>query len=326
MSDRFTELKNNAQQSSQVIGAQLQSIESSLLGALISIFIPAFISESLDLLIFWIPASFLLMWLLLMYSLFKSLIPRSLIPLIRRRNRTEQNGNVQTAGLLSDAHKFSITTRFKNSTPVFNSIGVIFLISLLSLVIYKIGLIGEDITFPIRIPLICSLLFMPLPILINRVIAKLEKGEPKLDFTKIGCLGWFLIIVSALVYTIALLVFPVLSFVILRPIYIGGLPCILSILVVIIFQVIVALLFMNYFSASLVRKEMSIALFNLSNIQNRIEDLLSSKQTISDEIYQELRQEYTKAKRYNMTTDDTLLVNYYSITPNPTYRPKLDKQ
>lgn len=329
MSDRFKELKNNAQQTSQVIGAQLQSIESSLLGAFISILISAFISEEFGLLIFWIPASFLLMWLLLMHSLFKSLIPRSLIPLIRRRNRTEQNGNVQIAELSSDVDKFLITTWFKNSTPLFKSIGVLFFVSFLSLVLYEIDLIGEDITFCITIPLISSLLFMSLPILIKTVIANLEKSESKLDFTKIGCLGLFLISVIALVYTLVLLVFPILSFVILHPIYIGGLPSILSILVVIIFQVIVALLFMNYFSASLVRKEMSIALFNLSNIQSHIEDLLSKQnisQNISDEIYQELRREYTKAKRYNMTTDDTLLVNYYSIIPNPTYLSELDKQ
>lgn len=317
MTNRFTELKNNAYQSSQVIGAQVQCIESSLLGAIIAILISAFISERFGLLIFWIPASFLLMWLVLMLSLISWLI--------RRHSRTEQNGNVQTAGLLSDANKFLITTGFKNATPLFKSIGAIFLISFLSLVIYKIGSIGEGITFSITIPFISSLLFMPLPILNNIVIAKLEKSKSKLDFTKIGWRASLLTIVIALVYAIALLVFPIWSFMILRPIYIGELPSNLSILVVMFLQAIAALAFMNYFSASLVKKEMSIALFNLSNIQNRIEDLLSN-QSISDEIYQELREEYTKAKRYNMTTDDTLLVNYYSIQVNPTYLSKLDKQ
>lgn len=317
MSDKFTELKNDAQQSSQVIGAQLQSIESSLLGASVAILIFAFISERIDLIIFWIPTSFLLMLLVLMLNL---------ILWIRRLSRTEQNGNVQTAGLLagllSDVNKFRITTRFKNMTPVLKSIGVIFLVSFLLLVLYGIGLIGEDISFCIAIPLISSLLFMPLPILNNIVIAKLEKSKSKLDPTKIGWRAWFLISVIALVYAIALLAFPIWSLVIL----LGVLPSILSILVVMFLQAIATLAFMNYFSANLVRKEMSIALFNLSNIQSHIEHLLSSKQTISDEIYQELRQEYTKAKRYNMTTDDTLLVNYYSIIPNPTYLSKLDKQ
>jgi hypothetical protein len=104
-----------------------------------------------------------------------------------------------------------------------------------------------------------------------------------------------------------------------------GLPSVLSLIVVIFLLAITALAFMNYFSASLVRKEMGIALFNLSNIQNRIEDLLSNQRTISDETYQELRDEYTKAKLYNMAVDDTLLVNYYSVRPNPAYLSKLDR-
>lgn len=323
MTDRFTELKNSAQQSSQLIEAQLQSIESSLLGASVAVLISALISKTFSLLIFWIPASFLLMWSLLMLSFFRSIIPAG--RRLRSRSRTKRSGNVQTVRSLSDTDHFLITTSFKNATPFFNTIGVIFLASLLSLLIYKIGLIGEGITFSIAIPLVSSLLFMPLPIVINITIAKLEKSKSRLDLTNMGCLASCLILGGAFAYILVLLAFPIWSLLILHPIYGMGLPSVLSLIVVIFLLAITALAFMNYFSASLVRKEMGIALFNLSNIQNRIEDLLSNQRTISDETYQELRDEYTKAKLYNMAVDDTLLVNYYSVRPNPAYLSKLDR-
>jgi hypothetical protein len=158
------------------------------------------------------------------------------------------------------------------------------------------------------------------------VIARLEKSKSKLDFTKIGCVASCLIVVGASVYVLVLLALPIWSFVILHPIYIGGLPSILSLIIVTFLLAITALAFMNYFSASLVKGELNIALFHLSNIQNRIEDLLSNQGSIPNEIYQELREQYAEAKRYNMIADDTLLINYYSLRPNPTYLSKLDKQ
>lgn len=326
MTNRFAELRNDAYQSSQVIEAQLQSVESSLLGASVAVLISVLISRAFGLLIFWIPASFLLMWLLLIYPILNSLI-KLLRRLLRRRNRKERNGIAQTAGLLSDENTFFlITTGFKNAAPVFKTIGVVFLISFLSLLIYRIGLIGWFISFPITIPLVSSLLFLPLPFLISTVIAELEKRECRLDFANIGCRALCLIVVGAFIYVLALLVFPIWSFVVLSPIYTGGLPHTLSLVVVMILLMITALAFINYFSASQVRKEMGIALFHLSNIQNRIEDLLSNQRSISDKAYQELLEEYAKAKRYNMAVDDTLLVNYYSIKANPTYLSGLDKQ
>jgi hypothetical protein len=367
MTDRFTELKNDAYQSSQVIAGQLQSVESSVLGAFLSILISAFISERLGLL-FWIPASFLAMWLVTAFSLVKStswllrlllaalLVPLililailwSLMPFMQRplssilriifklwprllqSSSTEQSGNVETAGVLSYAKTFSIITSFKNVTPFLKAIGVIFLVSLLSLLLYKIGLIGEDYSFSITIPVVSCILLMSLPIFMTVSIAKLEKMKFELDFTKLGSLRFMLVFICGVLGVLygifTTLVFPIWSFRVLAPIYVEGLPSILSITVVMALLVITALAFMNYFSASLVRKEMGIALFHLSNIQNRIEGL-SVGQSIPDEIYQELKEEYARARRYNMTTDDSLfLVNYYSLRPDATYLAKLDRR
>jgi hypothetical protein len=353
MADRFTELKNNAYQSSQVIGAQLQGVESSLLGAIIALAISAFVSNALGPLVFWIPASFLLMWILLMNSLLRSLISvartmRPLIPLrllailpvpmmwilIRRllgKSETEQSGLAQIVtgivGSLSGAGQFQIATALKNVAPLFKSIAAIFSVSFLSLLIYEMGVIGENVAFSIWIPLVSSLLFVSIPIFNNRTITEFEKSKYKLDFTKIRRRGWFRIITVALIYVLTLLVLPIWSFVILHPIATGRLSSDLSMLIAVMsLQWIAILAFMNYFSAGLVRKEMSVAMFHLSNIQNLIEDL-PSNQSLPDDAYQKLREEYGEANRYNMTADDSLLlVNYYSLRASPAYLSKLGKQ
>jgi len=319
MNDRFTELKNIVEQSSQIIGYQLQSIESNLLTAFISMIVSALLSTTLGFLIYWIPASFLLMWTILMNSLFRSFIPQ-----MRKGERSEDVHKVENIGLLSSATLFLLTARFKHASPLFKSIGIIFLATLISLVGYRLGVIEEDATFSIVLPIISSLLFMTLPILNNSAIGALEKWQGELDFTKIGYLGWLTIAIYVLLYVFALLVFPIWSFIVIHPIYIGEPIRLLAILVVVFLQVITALTFMNYFSASSARKELTIALFNLSNILNRI-NRLSFSQSFSDEIYQELSRDYIKAKRYEMSADDTLLVNFYNIIPNPAYLSSLSE-
>jgi hypothetical protein len=106
--------------------------------------------------------------------------------------------------------------------------------------------------------------------------------------------------------------------VVLSPIYILAVDTLLSMILVMLLQIITALIFFNYFSASSVRKEMTIALYNMSRVINRIYELPTG-QSINDDIYQKLRIESINAKRYEMSADDTLLVNFYRLTPNSTY-------
>lgn len=316
MTNRLTELKNSACESAGLIGAQLQSVESSVFGAITAIVIAAFISERVGL-ILWVPASFLLVWVLLVLSLIASSV--------RARSRMERDGKVRTMGALSEASRFLIVTRFKNTTPLLKSIGAVFSVSFLLLLVYQSGVIGRSVAFSIGVPLASSLFFLSLPILTSIVIAKLDKTEPVLDFTGLSWRPVLLIGVLALVYVAALLVLPVLSFLALRPVYGGELSSSSLLLVVVFLQAIAALAFMNYFSASLVRREMSEALLRLSAVHDRIEGLLSN-QSISDDVYVEVREQFEQARRYSMAADDTLLINYYSIRPNPSYVSRLAKR
>lgn len=324
MTDRFAELKDRAYRRSQVIGAQLQGVESSLLGAIIAILVSAFVSDVLGL-AFWMPASLLLIWMLLVYSLIRSII--SAVRTVRQviaanPNQSDQVGSVKGAAGLrrqrSAAGRFLLATSIRNHASLLKAMAALFLVSFISL----LALEGVSIW----VPLISSALFVLTPILANRAIFLLERSKDKLDFTSIGWGPWLLIRVAACVYASALLVLPIWSFAILWPISPEAvLSDLAKLAAVMLLQWISLVAFMNHFSASLVRKEMSVAMFHLSNIQERV-DGLSCDLDRTDDSYQRLRDEYRDATRYNLIGDDSLLIaNYYTLRPDPDYLSESDE-
>lgn len=326
MDDRFTELKNATEQRARFISYQLQGIESNLLGAFISVIVAAFVSNALGLLKYWLPASFILIWLVLINSLV-----RSYLPLLKKRKReevlktTKVIQEAQTTDFLSKTNLFVLTTKIKNAMPFLKTIGVLFLVSFLSIIAHELDFIDIDTEFPIVIPLITSLIFLSLPILGNRAVNLLDRGDLKIEGKRIGCFGLLVTFGYALCFTIAILALPIWSLIVLIPIYLVAVDTLLSMLLVMLLQVFTALIFINYFSASTVRKEMTIALFNLSRILNRINELPLDR-SISDNMYQELQRDSTKAKRYEMSVDDTLIVNFYSLAPHSTYLSSINQE
>lgn len=326
MDDRFTELKNATEQRARFISYQLQGIESNLLGAFISVIASAFISNALGLLKYWLPASFILIWLVLINSLV-----RSYIPLFKKQKReevlkaTKVIKEAQTTDFLSKTNLFLIAIKIKNVMPFLKTIGVLFIVSFLSIIAHELGFIEIDADFPIMLPLITSLLFLSLQILGNRAVNLLDKENLKIENKRIGCLGLLITLGYTLCFAMAILVLPVWSLVVLYPIYLVAVDTLLSMILVMLLQVITALILINYFSAGSVRKEMTIALFNMSRILNRINELPTGR-SVSDEVYQELQSECTKAKRYEMSADDTLLVNFYSLVPNSTYLSSINQE
>lgn len=328
MANKFTELQINLAQSSQLIGHQLQSIDSSLLSAFLAIIVTIALSNFLGPLIYWIPASFCLMWILSAFSLITQTIKilcasiRQIIQIKRKTELKEPPDEVQPKSPPYNRNTlpFMLGISLKNSAPLFKALGIIFLVSFAVLVFIVIGKSEEVKSLPnIAIPIASSLLFLFLPILVNIAIGILEKTKA-LDFTKLGCLSIFLILLLAtLTIPTIFLVLPILSLINILPIFINEWINILPILLVVLLQMITGLIFWNYFSASSVKKEMTIAILNLSKTHNQITDLLLNNTTISDNTYNELKESYLKAKRYEVYVDDSLLVNIYSLIPNTTY-------
>lgn len=319
LTDKFAELSNNVDQSSRLLGLQLQSIDASLLAAFVSLVISSFLSKQFGLLLYWIPASFFLMLTVLILSLVRSIITN-------RQVRTEQRNTESRISLISERSIFVLLVKFKNAAPLFKTIAVIFFVSFLSLVLEEIGIITNDINYSPVVPVISSLLFLSLPMLSNKAIGILERNRGKLDLSKLGCLGGFFIFIYVIVYIIGgLFVLPILSLIALRSLYIQDVGVALPILLVVFLQVITTLTFMNYFSAMSVKKEITLALKRLSNIQRRINEVVLN-QEVNDEVFSEIKEDYLESEPYDISADDSLLVNYYSLVPNPVYLSRLRKE
>ena len=270
------------------------------------------VSQQLGLLIFWVPASFFLMWAVLVMSLVLSTMRGWGLP---GRSKKRYSSVV----VISERRLFLLLLRFKNSTPLFKSIGVIFFVTLLALLLKEIG---TDIDYSPIVPMISSLVFLSLPILTNKCIGILESRR-ELDFAKVGCLGWSLTLVYTIVYIVGgLLVLPILSLVSLRTLYIETAGGALSVVLAMGLQVITALIFINYFSAMSAKKEITKALNRLSEIHQRISEITLS-QKATDEFLHELTELYLASQPYHISADDSLLVNFYSVVPNPVFLSRL---
>jgi len=313
MDDKIIELKNAINESAQMISNQLSGVEASLLGAFVAIIASAFISNTLGIIKYWATSSFILMWIIMANS-----FVQMFLPLFRSGARQKQGAKTEeTMNLIAESHferfayLFSITA--KNSASIFKAIGIIFFVSFITFLMPK-TYDGISIT----IPIISSLLFMSLPFTLHLILPKLETSDLKKGFAQIGCFSWIIIILMAFLFAVALLVLPILSVINLLPLYTFSFHTLGLFLMVIILQAITALAFINYFSSSMVIKELTVSLFNLSDILNRIKEL-SLNQSINDDVYQELRNNYLKAKHYEISADDSLLVNFYSLRPNTNY-------
>ena len=315
MNDRIIKLQNDINDSAQMISCQINGIESNLLGAFISIIASAFVSNAFGILKFWTPVSFILMWIILFSSFIMNIFPDKPI----KAAFSDEAQTVMDSKLPSPKiDDIALIKKLKNAVPFVNSVGVIFFISLLSLFAYRLGIIKLEITTSTNVPIISCLLFISLPLIIHWEIDKLDKISFKSNFNKLGCFVRFLLLILGLVSAFSFFVFPIWSLNILHSNYPLTINTLLSVLVVISLQTFTALIFINYFSANLAKKELMIALFNLSHIRNRIHDL-GPYQPVSELTYKDLVKSYAKAKRYEICADDSLFVTFYSIAPNQTY-------
>jgi hypothetical protein len=301
----YLELSKKIDLGSRLVGIQLQSIDSSLLNAFISLIITSFLSKQYGLLLYWIPTSFLLMWIVLVFSLIMSQVRTRSMSEDMRKNKVK----------LSEKGLFLLLLRFKNTAPLFKTIAVIFFVSFVSLVI-KDQLIKQKMDIPVVVPVVSCLLFFSLSIINTKVIGDIENNKKQFLSVKLGTKRWLFIMFYSVVFVGSLLVLPICSLYLLRGIY--SWSTILSPLLVLILQIITTITFMNYFSSMSIKKEMTIALSRYSEIQQRI-DYATMNNSMSNTDYSKIQESFEIAKMYNFTSDDSLLVNFYSLVPSPSY-------
>ncbi len=253
-----------------------------------------------------------------MFSLVRSLVKS-------RSLQKENKVGITRRSRLSERDLFLLLVSFKNAVPLFKTIGILFFISFVSLVLKEMNIIGSDIEYPVVVPIISCIIFFTLPILNTKVIGDLEKNRKKLVSVKLRAFNWIIIFLYTLIYVGALFALPIWSLILLKSIYVTDTSVILPVLLVIFLQVVTVITFMNYFSAMSVKREMTFALSKLSDIQQRIDDAILNE-TTNKSVYSPIKESYLESKLFNLSADDSLLINFYSLFPNPIYLSRLSKK
>jgi uncharacterized membrane protein (Fun14 family) len=312
-------LREIVNQSSEHTQRQLQNIDSNLLiGSLLSFILALGISFQLKILIYWIPASFLLLYLWAFYELFrtrKAFTPENVEEIIQVFQRTDEN-----------ILKFVFTWGLKMTAPIVTAVSLVYIITFIALLAtYKTITVNQP--FYILIPLISALLCAFLPLFLDSLTKFSEKGgfndtfktlatikenvSPKRWRITLGCLKLgFIIIFVALA-----LVLPAVSFLITYSI----ISDYIFLIIVLVLQLTFTIISSSYFSSLSVKKELTNTLTSFADIDYKINSLILSKD-MKEEYYEKLKAQYLTAKQYDVSVDNSLkFVNLYTTSMNSVY-------
>jgi len=317
MNEELKNLKELVGGSAEYTKSQLQSIDSNLfIGSMFSLLVSFGISIFFNLLIYWIPSSFFLMFIWGFYSF---------ISQIRKKNNTIINFQE----LNSKQKYFQSFTFFKNFFPLQYSISIIFAISLILLVLFSSNTIKTDIQFNMTIPIISIFLIFIIFAFISRTINALHNKESSffdviLDLkdipSAIGCKkACFILLFSLIFVFVIFLVLPIWSVICTYPIYGSSLSKAILMLIVIIIQFLMIIAFSCYFSSISLKSELTNTLTNFSIIDNLINEHLLKK-NIDETAYKDLLKLFYQAKRFEFSVDNTFIfVNFYYLLINKVF-------
>lgn len=313
------ELREMANQSSEHTQRQLQNIDSNLLiGTLISFILALGISFQLKILIYWIPASFLLLYLWAFYGLFstrKTFTPEYVEEVIQVFQRTNEN-----------KLKFVFTWGLKMAAPIVTAVSLVYIITLIALLAsYKTITVNQPLD--ILIPFISALLCAFLPRFLDALTKFSEKGGFNEAFSMLATIkenvslkGWHvtlggLKLVFIIVYIVLALFLPAKSLFITRSI----ISDYTFLIIVLVLQFTFTIISSSYFSSLSVKKELTNALTNFANLDYLINDIILRKD-INEEQVKKLKELYLTAKQYDVLVDDSLkFVNFYFLSMNNVY-------
>lgn len=306
-------------QSSEHTQRQLQNIDSNLLiGSLISFIVALGISFQLKILIYWIPASFLLLYLWAFYGLFlirKTFTPENVEEIIQVFQKTDEN-----------KLKLVFTWVLKMAASIVIAISLVYIITLIALLAsYKTITVNQLLY--ILIPFISALLCAFLPLFLDALTKFSEKGGFNETFKTLATIkenaspkGWHftlggLKLVFVIVYVVLALFLPAESLYITRSI----ISDYTFLIIVLVLQFTFTIISSSYFSSLSVKKELTNALTNFADIDYQINDLILSKD-VKEERIVKLKALYLAAKQYDVLVDDSLkFVNFYSLSMNSVY-------
>jgi hypothetical protein len=319
------ELREMVNQSSEHTQRQLQVIDSNLLiVSLLSLISVLGVSFLFDILVYWIPASFLLIYawaLLSLLSLFLYLKRNLRIKNINETTKETKPIDMDDLKLqiswLSKIASSRVIWLFKVALPWIEAMGIVYLITFISLILVNNNKIRSSTPITSSIPAISAFILFFLSLFSNKVVDYIEEevkeGKVKEFIEKLllpqekaklkVAIGKF-IFLFFLFYVIVYFGLPYLAFQYTRNVIIN----IWLFILVFILECITIIMFASYFNGVSAKKELANSITNFSNLNYLINDLLLNEEEINENSVQDLKKMFLTAKQY-----DIIVVNYFGF-------------
>jgi hypothetical protein len=313
------ELKEAVESASEHTKRQLESVDSSLLPkSVISIVISLGVSYLLEIAIYWIPVSLLIMPVWGLFS-----IKPILRPFQKKQIREAQEA---TQKLGDKMLNYGFAWLFTNSAPMVKALAIIYVGTFVVFIGVLAGIIPFEEEIPKAVALVTIVIYLLSPLSLPSIVHYSEKigfGKHLETFFSMSSRSSLsirrMLLFGCLVITIVLfLVFmifglPIWSLWTVRNILLPFSSHSWWLILVFLLQLLTLAVFSSYFSSLSARRELTNTLTNLASIDHQISGLLLSK-NISDESVLELKNLFFAAKLYELVvSDDFLLFPYYFL-------------
>ncbi len=313
------ELRDAVNQASEHTKRQFETIDTSnLLTTLFSLLLGLGIAYWLKISLYWIPASFVIMYLWGLKGFSdskKSFSPKKVEEAIQIKSIvSKEQINHGIEWLLKNVENFAKATT------------IVYGISFFVLLAISTGWVKTETHISILVPILACLIYLPTPFLINNTKKFFQKsigesfdflGRVKTFFGSgvLSVLLGILFILFVLFYILGVLLLPAWAFIITF-VFIKEW---LFFVIILIVQLFVIMVLSSYFSGMTVKRELSNAMTNFSDINYQINNILLKGECAEQDV-KNLKRLYQTAKHFDLLIDDSFkFVNIYYLIMNRVY-------
>lgn len=321
--EKLKELREMVNRSFNITNQQLQNIKEdnkfgNQISLILSLILTLGISLKLNILVYWIPSSFLLMYLLGLIGIFlmrNTYTPHNIETNLNDYKKTNKN-------ILN----FICTWVFKFISPFMISISVIHICTFIILLLIENNTLTTNQSFPIFIPIITSILFVPSFIYIDKMIEFFESNKAHSYLNILVAMkeseetsNWYRFLnyfklILLLIFMPLILILPLLALFLTYSI----IADFKFLIIILVFQLFIIIISVSHFSSLSVKKELINTLRNYADINIQIDNLILHKE-IKKEYVEYLKNLYLTAKQYDVLVISLKFDNLYILFINQVF-------
>ena len=321
--EELKELREMVNRSLNITNQQLQNIKEdnkfgNQISLILSIILALGISLKLKILVYWIPSSFLLMYLLGIIGIFlmrNKYTPKNIEANLDNYKKTNKN-------MLN----FIITWVFKFISPFMIAISIIYILTFIILLLIENNTLTTNEAFPIFFPIITSILFVPSFIYIDKLIKFFESNKAHNYLNILVAMkeseetsNWYrflnyLKLILLLIFMPLILILPLLALFLTYSI----IADFIFLIIILVFQLLIIIISASHFSSLSVKKELINTLRNYADINIQIDNLILHKE-IKKEYVENLKNLYLTAKQYDVLVISLKFDNLYILFINQVF-------